>query len=222
MDTGTLDRAGPGIVIIDDHPAIVAGVEGWCAAARPPIRILDSGDSLITAFVEPGCRADVVVFDLQLRPGPPAFDDLKRLVDEGRRVVVYSQHADASTVLRCLDLGASSYLTKVEGKSHLIPAVQAVAQDRPYAAPSLGGAILADDGLLRPSLSDRERDVLTAWFESDSKKLVAERLHLSPKTVETYINRVRIKYANVGRPATSKAALVARALQDGLITLDDL
>jgi DNA-binding CsgD family transcriptional regulator len=71
-------------------------------------------------------------------------------------------------------------------------------------------------------LSEREREVLLAWFESDSKQLVAQRFHLSAKTVDTYINRVRIKYADVGRPATTKAALVARALQDGLIDLAGL
>ena len=38
----------------------------------------------------------------------------------------------------------------------------------------------------------------------------------------SYIDRVRIKYANTGRPAPTKAALVARAIQDGLIDLDDL
>jgi hypothetical protein len=41
-------------------------------------------------------------------------------------------------------------------------------------------------------------------------------------SVNTYINRVRIKYANAGRDAPAKAALVARAIQDGLITLDEL
>lgn len=73
-----------------------------------------------------------------------------------------------------------------------------------------------------PKLSEREAAVLRAWFESDSKALVAERLHLSPKSVETYIARVRVKYANLGRPAPTKAALVARALQDGLVHLDEL
>jgi DNA-binding CsgD family transcriptional regulator len=74
----------------------------------------------------------------------------------------------------------------------------------------------------RPALSDREREVLVAWFESDSKNLVAARFGLSVKTIDTYIGRVRIKDAEVGRPASTKAALVAPALQDGLVDLDDL
>jgi DNA-binding CsgD family transcriptional regulator len=64
--------------------------------------------------------------------------------------------------------------------------------------------------------------LLLAWFESDSKNLVAARFGLSVKTVETYIGRLRIKYAEVGRLATTKAALVARALQDGLVDLSEL
>ncbi|MFR9806119.1 hypothetical protein ACL02T_28100 [Pseudonocardia sp. RS010] len=50
---------------------------------------------------------------------------------------------------------------------------------------------------------------------------MAQRFHLSVKTVDTYIGRVRIEYADAGRPATTKAALVARALQDGLIDLTE-
>lgn len=211
------------VVVIDDHPAILAGVTAWCAAATPPISVLDTAISGIAAAVTlPGARADVVIFDLQLRPGPPALAELRRLVDDGRRVIVYSQHADAEVQLRCLEIGAATYLTKAEGVDHLIPAIRAVAADLPFAPPSLSGAMAADRRPDRPQLSDRERAVLLAWFESDSKLLTAQRLHLSAKTVDTYIGRVRIKYANVGRPAPSKAALVARALQDGLVQLSDL
>ena len=65
-------------------------------------------------------------------------------------------------------------------------------------------------------------ETLVAWFESDSKRLVAGKLGVSIKTVENYIDRVRIKYANTGRPARTKAALVERAIQDGLIAMEDL
>ena len=74
----------------------------------------------------------------------------------------------------------------------------------------------------RPDLAPREREVLIAWFRTDSKDGVAQQLHIAPTTVRTHLQRVRAKYAAVGRPATTKAALVARALQDGLIDVDDL
>jgi hypothetical protein len=43
-----------------------------------------------------------------------------------------------------------------------------------------------------------------------------------PTTVHTHLQRVRAKFAAVGRRASTEAALVARALQDGMINVDDL
>ena len=74
----------------------------------------------------------------------------------------------------------------------------------------------------RPVLAPREIEVLIAWFQTDSKELVGRRLHIAPTTVRTHLQRIRVKYAAVGRPAPTKAALVARALQDGLVNIDDL
>jgi DNA-binding CsgD family transcriptional regulator len=64
--------------------------------------------------------------------------------------------------------------------------------------------------------------VLTQWFQCESKQLVADRMRITTRTVDTYLDRVRVKYANVGRPAPTKAALLARAIQDGLVGLEDL
>ncbi|MFG3618045.1 LuxR C-terminal-related transcriptional regulator [Nocardia sp. NPDC047654] len=74
----------------------------------------------------------------------------------------------------------------------------------------------------RPALSSREIEVLLAWIASDSKLEVSRRLYISLGTVNTHLARIRDKYAAVGRPAPTKAALVARALQDGLIDIEDL
>ncbi|WP_067654771.1 response regulator transcription factor [Nocardia harenae] len=75
---------------------------------------------------------------------------------------------------------------------------------------------------LRPALSSREIEVLLAWIDSDSKTEAGRRLFISQGTINTHLSRIREKYAAVGRPATTKAALVARALQDALIDIDDL
>jgi DNA-binding NarL/FixJ family response regulator len=206
-------------VILDDHPAVTAGVEAWCTAADPLIRLIDAGDRLAQVWTEPGRSADVVIFDLQLGGRPPAFHDLRQLVQADRAVIVYSQRADNATALTCLDLGAFTYLTKAEGKEHLILAIHAAAHHLPYTSPSLSGALGTDDRPGRPVLSARETEVLLAWFECASKKLVAAKLHLSVKTVETYIDRVRLKYAAADRDAPTKAALHERALQDGIIDL---
>ncbi|MEV5650983.1 helix-turn-helix transcriptional regulator [Nocardia sp. NPDC052254] len=73
-----------------------------------------------------------------------------------------------------------------------------------------------------PSLSAREVEVLLAWILSDTKAEVCRRLYISPGTVNTHLARIREKYSRAGRPATTKAALLARALQDGHIGLDEI
>ncbi|MGJ0117930.1 LuxR C-terminal-related transcriptional regulator [Williamsia sp. MIQD14] len=76
--------------------------------------------------------------------------------------------------------------------------------------------------LTPPALSDREREVLRAWVLADSKNGVGKRLYISESTVNTHITRIRAKYAAVGRPAPSKASLLARALQDGIVDISEL
>lgn len=71
-----------------------------------------------------------------------------------------------------------------------------------------------------PRLSPREIEVLLAWLRSDSKEQVALDLGLGVGTINTHIARIRSKYTAVGRPAPTKAALFARAVQDGHTTLE--
>ncbi len=67
----------------------------------------------------------------------------------------------------------------------------------------------------KPALSAREIEVMLAWFASDSKTVAARSVYISVGTINTHITRIRQKYAAVGRNAPTKAALFARALQDG-------
>lgn len=74
----------------------------------------------------------------------------------------------------------------------------------------------------KPKLSQREIEVLRAWLNLDSKSAVAASLFISLGTVNTHLARIRVKYNEVGRSAPTKAALVARAIQDGIVSIDDL
>lgn len=112
-------------------------------------------------------------------------------------------------------------MTKSEGIEHRVTAIRAAAHDDEYTPPSLSGALLTDDPA-RPKLAPREQDVLRAWCMSGSKSMAAERLRITPKAVDSCIQRVRTKYAAVGRPTSTKSALVIRALEDGVITYAEL
>ncbi|MDQ2584379.1 response regulator transcription factor [Saccharothrix yanglingensis] len=209
-------------VVVDDHPAVRAGVAYWLSSGAPPITVVAAGEDVRAAWLGEGARADVVILDLHLGGPTPALGDLRRLVEAGRRVVVYSMRADDEIALQCLELGALCYLTKAEGAEHLVQATRAAAAGRPYTPPSLAGALAGDRSDHRPALSAREVEVLVEWFQSESKDFVAQRLGISLSTVNSHLERIRIKYALIGREAPTKAALVARAIQDGLIGVDDL
>jgi len=210
------------VVVVDDHSVVIAGVRAWCALADPPIKVVDAGPTVAVAWLDPGSTADVVVFDLQLDRTGPAYADLKRLVDAGRQVVVYSGRSDRETVLTCVDIGAFTYLTKAEGEEHLVAAIQAAACSGTYTPPMLSGAFGTDDRPHRPRLAPREKEVLLEWFHCESKEMVAKRLGITVSRVNHCLERVRLKYAKVGREAPTKAALVARLIQDGHVSIDEL
>ncbi|MFD4173135.1 MULTISPECIES: response regulator transcription factor [Streptomyces] len=209
-------------VVVDDHPAVRAGVAQWLVTGVPPVEVVASGGDVRVAWTGEGASADVVVLDLHLGGPTPAMGELRRLAEAGRQVVVYSMRADSAIALRCLELGALSYLTKAEGAEHLIEAVVAAASGRAYTPPALAGALAGDRSTGRPTLSARETEVLVEWFQSESKDFVGQRLGISPRTVSTHLEHIRVKYAMSGREAPTKAALLARAIQDGLVQLDDL
>ncbi|MFD6472058.1 response regulator [Streptomyces anulatus] len=209
-------------VIVDDHPAVLAGVAQWLVTGVPPIEVVASGGDVRVAWTGDGATADVVVLDLHLSGPTPALGELRRLTEAGRQVVVYSMRADSAIALQCLELGALSYLTKAEGAEHLIEAAVAAASGRAYTPPALAGALAGDRSTGRPTLSARETEVLVEWFQSESKDFVGQRLGISPRTVSTHLEHIRVKYAMSGREAPTKAALLARAIQDGLVQLDDL
>ncbi|MFH8369652.1 response regulator [Streptomyces sp. NPDC018031] len=210
------------VALVDDHPVVRAGISAWCAAADVPIKVVAEGSDVSVALHGPGRTANVVVLDLMLRDGRFAYDELHELVTQERKVVVYTMRDSQEAALTCMDLGSATFITKAEGQRHLVKAILAAAADIPYTPPSLAGAFGSDTRQSRPVLSVREVEVLVEWFQSESKAMVAQSLGISERTVNTYLDRVRIKYANAGRPATTKAKLVARAVQDGLISLDEL
>jgi DNA-binding NarL/FixJ family response regulator len=210
------------VAIVDDHDVVHAGIEAWCRDAQPPIAL--AGSFTDPADLDPADLGgvDVIILDLQFQESRPDLEVVRRFVAAGYRVIVYTMSTDTAAVLTCLDFGAVCYLTKAEGRRHLVAAIHAAAANSPYLGPTMAGAMADDRREERPILSPREQEVLLHWFRTDSKQLVATALYITTATVNTHLARVRTKYAAAGRPATTKAALVARALQDGLITLDDL
>jgi DNA-binding NarL/FixJ family response regulator len=213
------------VAVIDDHDVIHAGIQTWLADAAPPLRLADgylTNDEFLAAHPVPSEAVDVVVVDLELQSRRPEVEALQHVVEAGHHVVVYSHLQNSEIILRYLDAGALTYLVKSEGKTHLVEAIRGAVAEEPYVGPRMAAAMADDSRTGRPNLTAREQEVLKAWFQTESKELVAQRLFITPATVRTHLFRARAKYAAAGRPAPTKAALVARAVQDGILSIDDL
>jgi len=212
------------VAVVDEHEATHAAVELWCGKARIPVAgTYFSAEQFLAEHPAPSVPAvGPIVLELKQQRGGVDFTGLDRIVSRRHRVIVYSHIATDDVILTALDRGAVTYLTKSESKDHLIDAIRAVGTDTPYVGPRMAHAMLNDSTAGRANLAPREKEVLIAWFRTESKDLVARQLQIAPTTVRTHLQRVRAKYAAVGRPATTKAALVARAIQDGIVNVDDI
>ena len=201
------------IAIVEDHPVVVEGVTSWVNGdpARR-IRIVQVTSDL----ADLGPESDVIVLDLELG-GQMVTERIPALVAGGRRIVVFSAHVDPGIILAVLEAGAYAYVTKNEGRDHLVQTIVAAAGDRPHVTRSQAHAMLADTRPGRPALSAQERQALLLWFQGMSKASVGRRMAITENTVRQYIDRARMKYAATGRPAPTKDALLARAIEDGLV-----
>lgn len=213
------------IAVIDGYDVVHAGIAAWCAAATPPIRIVKAfhhPQEFLGAYPTDSSDLDAVVLDLQIDGRRPDFGLVRTLCARNQRVIVFSDLTADEVILTALDLGASTYLLKSEGRDHLIDAIHAARTETPHVGPRMARALRNDSMLGRISLSEREKEVLIAWFQTESKEAVGQRLYIAPSTVRTHLQRARAKYASVGRPAPTKSALLARAIEDGLLSLQDL
>jgi two-component system, NarL family, nitrate/nitrite response regulator NarL len=219
MDREQLDAVA--VAVIEDHPVAVDGVRVWLEAdPQRRVQIVATGSAVDEVLAGPGRRADVLLLDLDLH-GRVVTDRISGLCESGRRVVVFSALTDGGTIQAVHAAGAHGFVGKHEGRDHLVAAVVAAGRDRPYVTPVVGGAI-ATDTAVSPRLSPRERTALLYWFQCSSKQAVAHRMGISESAVRRYIERARLKYTAQGRTAVTQFALLARAIEDGLIRTEDI
>jgi DNA-binding NarL/FixJ family response regulator len=133
-------------------------------------------------------------------------------------IVILTVFEDHRKVFRALCAGASGYLLKTAPAERIAEAIaDAVAGGAPM-SPSVARAVLgrfvelAAPGKNTYELSERERDVLELMTQGLVKKEIADRLTLSPHTVNTHLKNIYVKL-HVG----TRGAAVAKALKERLV-----
>jgi DNA-binding NarL/FixJ family response regulator len=217
---------GASVAVIDVNDAIHMAVRLWSSQAVPPIQYVggfSSVDLFLGAYPS-GVERDLscVIFDAGLPDRRIDSAGIDRIVLAHHRLIVYTQVVTDEIVLSSLERGVLTYLVKSEGRQHLTNAIHASRTNSPYIGPRMQAALENDTPRRRPNFTEREKEVLVAWCRVETKEAVGRELSIAPTTVRTYLQRIRAKYAGAGRPAPTKAALVVRAIQDGIVGVEDL
>jgi len=122
-------------------------------------------------------------------------------------------------VRQALVEGAAALVTKNQNMAELIESIKLVAGGVQVNNAETVAAIDSDHEF-RAKLSERELEVLRMYASGLTLKQVAFQLDLSKYTVKEHIDRVRDKYAKIGRPAPGKSELLIRLIEDGLMGED--
>ena len=217
--TGDLIR----VVLADDHAVVRAGVKAVLSSAKD-IQVIGEGSNGREAIgLVERLKPDVIVMDLSMGE-MDGISATKEMVEKKLpvKILILTMHAEEAYLVKVLEAGASGYLVKSAADRELIDAVRAVAHGDMYMQPTATRALA--QGIMRKSehaderdryekLTERERDVLRYVAGGFSAPEIGEKLFISPKTVDTYKQRINEKLGLAHR-----SDYVAFALKLGLLS----
>lgn len=198
--SSTQPRRPARVLIVDDHPLVREGLAARLAAYLD-LEVCGQAADIETALeLAHATRPAIVIVDLALRRGS-GLDLIKKLQSLGDtpRILVVSAYEETFFAERALRAGAHGYLNKEEVQGSIIEAVRTVLRGELYLTPALAQrlACRALSGGMAPSgvgsLSDRELQIFQLIGRGHSTRSIAERLHLSIHTIETYREKIRLK-----------------------------
>lgn len=123
---------------------------------------------------------------------------------------------DADAVVQTIEAGASGYLTKDQDLHVLTEAIRDVAAGRSAMSAELAFVLSRDTRPARPQLSPQEHAILIAYASGATLAAAARRAGVAYGTAREYLERVKRKYADAGRPTYTKLDLAARVREDRL------
>ena len=190
------------IVLVDDHPLMRKGLALTLDSdpAYEVIDQLDRGEELIQRLDD--LNTDLIIVDISL-PGMGGLELVKHIISqkEDQKILVVSRHDESLYAERVIRAGAKGYVMKLEASEVLLKAVRKVFNGGIYVSEEVSERLLL--GMARgqkevmespiEKLSDRELEVFELTGKGNSTRDIAEKLHLSVKTVESYRARIKTK-----------------------------
>jgi two-component system invasion response regulator UvrY len=204
------------VLLVDDHDVVRKGIRAILEDrfAAIDIREASGGDEALDALSAP---FDAVILDLSM-PGRSGIDLLAEIKHRHAKlpVLIMSLHGEEQFAVRALRAGAAGYLTKSAASEQLINAFERIVRGGRYISEALAERLAVaaggDPGAPHDRLSDREFEVMRGIASGESVSEIADRIHLSVKTVSTYRARLLDKMG-----MATNAELTRYAIQNGLV-----
>lgn len=211
------------VILADDHAVVRAGLKAVLGASPDIVVVGEAADGREAVELTEKLDPDVVVMDLTMDQMDGASATREIVARKLRaKVLVLTMHAEDDYLVPSLEAGAAGYLMKNAADRELVDAVRTVARGDMFILPSAARILahgvtkkdpLAVDRARFERLTDREQNVLRLTAQGYSAPEIGERLFISPKTVDTYKQRIGDKLG-----LTHRAEYIAFALKLGLLT----
>jgi DNA-binding NarL/FixJ family response regulator len=190
------------ILVVDDHPIIRQGLALMVNREADLVVCGEAEDATGAMLVMASSRPDILIIDISLN-GPDGLDLLKnvRTTHPTLPVLILSMHDESIYAERALRAGANGYIMKQEATEKVLVAVRRILNGEIYVSDRIANKMLkhyiTGAGSLKNSsisdLSDRELEVFRLIGEGHGTRQIAEELHLSIKTVESYQAHIKDK-----------------------------
>ncbi len=190
------------IIIIDDHPMMRRGLV-TTLESEPSLEVVaqfDSAEEMLKHVDE--YSPDLIIADVSL-PGMNGLELIKHLIsrEPKQKVLVVSRHDESIYAERVIRAGAKGYVMKLEAGEVLVKAVNKILNGGMYISDEISEKLLMGMAGSRSEfsdtpmeqLSDRELEVFELTGKGFTTREIAEKLHLSVKTVESYRTRIKTK-----------------------------
>lgn len=207
---------GVRVGIVDDHESVRLGLKAACIDAGFDFVLAAASVKEFVANLH-GRECDVVVLDLSLGDGSTVKENVKAIQATGGAVLIHSIADRVALVREALAAGAAGVIPKASATKTVMSAVATVARGDVLNNLEWASAIDADRDFSKAQLGRREREILHLYASGLPLKLAAERLGIGYATAREYLDRIRLKYIEVGRPAPTKVDLLRRAVEDGIL-----
>lgn len=194
------------VFLVDDHPLVRQGLAVMLEQAG--FAVAGEAENIKATLAHAGlAAAQVAILDLSLDRAN-GLDLIPVLSQRGIRVVVYSMHEDAAVVRGALAAGAKGYITKREAAQSLVAAIRAVLDDGDYVSPRAASGLA--QRVTDPDLSRQQEQLYDLLGQGCDAQEIAARLHVSPRTVETYCTRLMDKMGLAGMKDLRRHAIADR------------